>query len=233
MGCKCNSSNLDSNTEMKQEIISLNQKSPKIHDNNNILILNNELDSDLGEKYYMKKYSTYPSKMVDLINKIRQYPKDYADVIEDSIKNIKQEKNDIEQNKPKIIYKDKIKVALTRGEPAFKEAAKELKKMEPVQPLTFKKDICIPLPDNENDFKDSNYLRNKVKEILAKNITINVFYKELVKSPEVSALLMIVDDNGKNSGKKRKALLNKNFRYIGITYRFIGKTFIAYFSFSK
>ena len=42
-----------------------------------------------------------------------------------------------------------------------------------------------------------------------------------------------VDDNGKNSGKKRNAILNKDYKYIGISYRFIGKTFISYFTFSK
>ena len=215
MGCKCNNSNLDENTEMKQDIISANQLSQKNkNNNNNYIILKDEEESDIREKEYMKKYSEYPSKIIGLINRIRQNPKEYADIIEDSIKNIVREERDIEQNKPKIIYKEKVKVALMRGEPAFREAAQELRKMEPVPPLIFNEDICIPLPDNENDFRDSTYLRNKVKEILAKNITINVFFKELVKLPEVSALLMIVDDNGKNSGKKRKALLNKNFKYI-------------------
>jgi hypothetical protein len=89
------------------------------------------------------------------------------------------------------------------------------------------------MPDNEEEFRDSNSLRKKVQEILSKKITINVFFKELVKIPEISALLMIVDDNGKNSGKKRKAILNKNYKYIGVSYRFIGKKFISYFSFSK
>ena len=236
MGCKCNNSNLDENTEMKQDIISVNQLSQKNNNNNNnnnIIISKDEVESDTIEKEYMKKYSEYPSKIIGLINRIRQNPKEYADVVEDSIKNIIREERDIEENKPKIIYKEKIKVALMRGEPAFQEAAQELRKMEPMPPLIFNEDICIPLPDNENDFRDSTYLRNKVKEILSKNITINVFFKEMVKLPEVSALLMIVDDNGKNSGKKRKALLNKNFKYIGVTYRFIGKTFISYFSFSK
>ena len=90
------------------------------------------------------------------------------------------------------------------------------------------------MPNNEKEFKDSNYLRERVREILAKNIHINIFFKEMVKIPETSALLMIVDDNCmKNYGKKRKALLNKKYKYIGVTYRFIGKTFISYFSFSK
>jgi len=225
MGCKCNNSNLDQNTEMKPEIISLNQ----IENNNN----NNDLIK-IEEEKYMHKYSTYPEKIVELINKIRQNPKDYADIIEESIKNIIiEDNNDFEPNKPKIIYKDKLKVALTRGEPAFREAAKELKNMSPIPPLEFKNDICIPMPDNEEEFRDSNSLRKKVQEILSKKITINVFFKELVKIPEISALLMIVDDNGKNSGKKRKAILNKNYKYIGVSYRFIGKKFISYFSFSK
>ena len=44
---------------------------------------------------------------------------------------------------------------------------------------------------------------------------------------------MIVDDSNKNPGKKRMALLNKDFKYIGVNSKFIGKTFIAYFAFSQ
>ena len=44
---------------------------------------------------------------------------------------------------------------------------------------------------------------------------------------------MIVDDSIKNPGRKRQAILNKNFKYVGINSHFIGKTFVAYFSFSK
>ena len=64
-------------------------------------------------------------------------------------------------------------------------------------------------------------------------INIDIFYKDLVKIPEVSALLMIVDDSGKNSGKKRMTLLDKDIKYIGVNSTFIGKTFIAYLSFAK
>ena len=44
---------------------------------------------------------------------------------------------------------------------------------------------------------------------------------------------MIVDDSTKSPGKKRQAVLNKNYKYIGISSKFIGKTFVAYFTFSK
>ena len=218
MGCKCNNPNLELSTELKPEIISINRIET------NILKVQEE---------YMKKYAEYPEQMVSLINRIRQNPNEYADVIEDSIKNIIKEDNDKTPNSPKFIFKHKVKVALTRGEPAFREAADELRKMESLPPLIFKEEICIPLPDNIEDFKDPKFLKNKVTELLSKNEKINLFFKEMVKIPEVSALLMIVDDNLKNSGKKRKAILNKDYKYIGISYGFIGKTFISYFSFSK
>ena len=222
MGCKCGHQNSDNN-ELDTIIIPV----PRIK-------INNTDDIIKKEEEYMKKYAEYPIKIIELINRIRQNPKDYADIVEYSIKYIIKEYNELEPNNPKIFYKNIVKVALTRGEPAFREAAQELRNMTSMPPLEFKGDICIPLPNNEKEFKDSNYLRERVKEILSKNIHINIFFKEMVKIPETSALLMIVDDNSmKNYGKKRKAILNKKYKYIGVTYRFIGKTFISYFSFSK
>ena len=99
--------------------------------------------------------------------------------------------------------------------------------------MEFSAALCIPLPDSEGDIKDSIFLKNQVLELRKEGIKIDVFFKDLVKIPEVSALLMIVDDNGKNAGKKRMTLLNKDFRYIGVNCKFIGKTFIAYLGFSK
>ena len=178
-----------------------------------------------------RKYSSYPQKMLELINKIREDPVSYADIIEDSILNILEDQNEEDENKPKIIYKKKVKVALTRGEPAFKEAAEKLRNLTSLPPLEFKNDICVPLPDTEEEIRNPSYLKEHVN-ILRKTEKIDVFFKDLIKIPEVSALLMIVDDNSKNPGKKRQAVLNKNFKYIGISSKFIGKTFIAYFTFS-
>ena len=44
---------------------------------------------------------------------------------------------------------------------------------------------------------------------------------------------MVVDVSARNPGKKREAVLSREFKYIGISSKFIGKTFIAYFAFSK
>ena len=179
-----------------------------------------------------RKYSSYPQKMLELINKIREDPVSYADIIEDSISNILEDQNEEDENKPKIIYKKKVKVALTRGEPAFREAAEKLRNLTSLPPLEFKNDICVPLPETEEEIRNPSYLKEHVN-ILRKSEKIDVFFKDLVKIPEVSALLMIVDDSAKNPGKKRQAVLNKNFKYIGISSKFVGRTFIAYFTFSS
>ena len=189
----------------------------------------NEMNNNLEKNI---KYSDYPQKMLDLINQIRANPVSYADVIEECIQNITEEQDKIDETKTRIIYKKKVKVALNRGESAFKDAAEELRNMEPLPPLELKNDICVPLPEEEAEIKDSSYLREQVK-IIREKTNIDVFFKDLIKIPEVSALLMIVDDSEKNPGKKRQAVLNPEFKYIGISSKFIGKTFIAYFAFSK
>ena len=189
----------------------------------------NEINNNLEKNI---KYSDYPQKMLDLINQIRANPVSYADVIEECIQNITEEQDKNDESKTRIIYKKKVKVALNRGEIAFKDAAEELRNMEPLPPLELKNDICVPLPEEEAEIRDSSYLREQVK-ILREKTNIDVFFKDLIKIPEVSALLMIVDDSEKNPGKKRQAVLNSEFKYIGISSKFIGKTFIAYFAFSK
>ena len=194
--------------------------------------LNTEIKEEKIIPEYNQNYLNYSQKMFEIINKIRENPSSYADVIENSIINIieKKDKNNNEINK--IIYKKGVKVALNLGEKSFREAAKELRAMTPITQLKFKKEICIPLPEREEDIKNSNYVKNQVSIIREKN-NIDVFYKDLIKDPEVSSVLMIVDDNLKNPGKKRQAVLDENFKYIGISSGFVGKSFIAYFSFSR
>ena len=178
-----------------------------------------------------EKYANYPQQMLKLINKIRTDPKNYANEIENSIKNIVEIENH-EENKPKYIYKKKIKVALVKGEPAFKQAAEQLRKINPLPPLELKNEICVALPEKEEDIKDPSYLHEQIR-LLKENTNVDVFFKDLIKIPEISALLMIVDDSAKNPGKKRQAVLNPDYKYVGISSKVIGKTFIAYFTFSK
>lgn len=255
MGCQCNKKNEEEELnkepqEYKKEEQGLNDKEKEenniqqqqeeidINKNENIEqhnAQNAQEDEDYLEKLNEEKnakYAEYPDKMIEIINKIRENPNAYADFIEDSIKYIIEIPDKDDETKTKLIFKKKVKVALNRGEVAFHEAAEILRNMEPLPPLEFNGNICIPLPQNEEELKDPNYLKDQVKA-LKENNNIDLYFKDLVKLPDVSALLMVVDDNAKNTGRKRNAILNKDFKYIGISSKFVGKTFIAYFTFSK
>ncbi len=254
MGCQCANQKEEMNDELTKNEENIG-KQPEPNNNNfvhkeGIFGLSNQEEVDQPEFKQLNndnqkeeeniekinedknvKYADYPEKMLELINKIREDPVSYSNVIEDSIQNIIENQDD-DETKPKIIYKKKVKVALSRGEPAFREAAEILRNMESLPPLEFKNDICVPLPNNEDEIKDLSYLKGQIK-ILRETANIDVYFKDLIKLPEVSALLMIVDDGEKNPGRKRNAVLNKDFKYIGISSKFIGKTFIAYFTFSR
>ena len=255
MGCQCNKKNEEEELnkepqEYKKEEERLNDKEKEenniqqqqeeidINKNENIEqhnAQNAQEDEDYLEKLNEEKnakYAEYPDKMIEIINKIRENPNAYADFIEDSIKYIIEIPDKDDETKTKLIFKKKVKVALNRGEVAFHEAAEILRNMEPLPPLEFNGNICIPLPQNEEELKDPNYLKDQVKA-LKENNNIDLYFKDLVKLPDVSALLMVVDDNAKNTGRKRNAILNKDFKYIGINSHFVGKTFLAYFAFSK
>ena len=178
-------------------------------------------------------------KVIELINNIRSDPVSFADIIEESKKNIRIEKvivkdkitgDDIE--KDKIIYKKKVKVALSKGEIAFTEASDLLKTLKPLPPLEYYENIVLKLPETESQMKDNSYIKLQAEEV-KRRFNVDCYFKDLVKDPFVSTLLMVVDDNGKNGGKKRKAILNPEYKYIGVDSKFFGKTFIAYFSFSK
>ena len=235
-----NTSNIDNNNysnvnytqnynynSMKPEI-NMNQK----NDLENLPMdnINGSKRSSLNTYPIEKEISTindYPQKIISIINEIRSNPSLYSQKVEESIKNIKILKNN------KIIYNNDVKVALNRGEEAFREAINVLKTTESMPPLRYNPQLCIPLPQNETELNDQNFLKEQVEKIRQRNTNIEIYYKDLIKIPEISVLLMIVDDNSKKTSKKRDTLLNKDFKYIGVNSKFIGKHFVAHFSFSR
>ena len=253
MGCKCANSN-ENEEEINKNLVqndneenSQNEFNKNFNKDENLLGYNNNNQENanpqdnqinlveppnIPEVDPNLKYADYPEKIVELINNIREDPVSYADIIEDSIQYIVQEEDKNDPSNVRLIFKKKVKVALTKGESAFREAAEYLRSLTPLPPLEFTQEKCIPLPENENELKDPTFLREQVK-LVREQSEVDVFFKDLIKIPEVSGLLMIVDDTNKNAGKKRMALLNKDLKYVGVTSKFIGKTFIAYFAFSK
>lgn len=195
-------------------------------------------EEKIEEKEEVSK-NQYNQRAFELINKIRLNPSEYSQTVLDNIDNIITEthrvvnkETGIEETKQSIVFKKKVKVNLFKGEESFEEAAKILKNTQPMEKLKFNKDIVIPLPKNEEDIINSSFIKSKANEIRAHS-NINVYFKEYIKNPEIAVLLMIVDDSENLNGKKRECLLNPNLKYIGINSAFIGKSFIAHFSFAK
>jgi hypothetical protein len=198
-------------------------------------------------KSYMQKetISEYLSKndfnkrAFELINKIRLNPSEYATTILDNIKYIiyethlvPNEETGEEEDKRVCIFKKKVKVTLNKGESSFQEAAKVLENTPPMDKFIFKEKIILPLPNNEDELLDHKYLKKQATEIMRKN-KISFYFHAYIKNPEIAVLMMIIDDNSNNIGKKRNYLLNPDLKFIGINSKFIGHKFIACFSFSK
>ena len=241
-GCNCLEKRTEEDNEIKNtDSKNLNNSEPEIYNTFNQneyenVLLNEKNNQDDKEEENTNLESNiineneqqsnkFNNTTLEIINEVRKNPQNYSKKILDNMKYI------LEENGKKI-FKRKVKVLLNRGEEAFKEAASILEKTTPMNELVMKPQIVIPLPENEDEMNDNIMLRNKVNRI-REDHNINVYFKNMIKNPEIAVLLLIVDDSINNPGAKRNVILNPNFKKIGINSKFIGSTFVSYFSFSK
>jgi hypothetical protein len=208
--------------------------------NNENQMYNNDINSNpLNLENSKNDYSiNYKQTVFDILNQVRENPSSYVPVIKDNFQYIFEETktNSIDnenKNTKKIIFKKKLKVALFRGLPAFNETIDILQNSQPIQPFIYKKELEVPLPKNQDELNDKTFFKSKIEQMKNNGIKIDVFFKDLIKDGEISALLMIVDDSIKNPGIKRQCILNPEYKYIGISNVKIGKQFVAYITFSK
>ena len=162
--------------------------------------------------------------LFDEINKIRIDPKSYIQIIQSNKNKVMTDK------KNRLIFKSKVKVALYQGIPIFDDAINSLQITQPMNKLIFNPHLCIELPKNEDEIKDRMYLKKKINEMCENNnVIVKSYWRDIVKDPETSFILMIVDDCGTNkSGRKRADLLNPEMKFIGINSIMIGKYFACY-----
>ena len=194
----------------------------EINDNKNPNINNNEQNPKQDMNAAASPNDNYSRYILEQINKIRVDPQSFIGVIEDAKANIEKHRYG------GFIYKGKIKIALSEGEPAFDEAIEFLKNTETMEILEFSPELTVQLPQNENELKDSSDLRSKVENMLNEGISIKSYWRDVIRDPEISFLMMIVDDNGARRGMKRKDILNPRMKYIGISYTDINGNFACY-----
>jgi hypothetical protein len=106
--------------------------------------------------------------------------------------------------------------------------------MLPLPPLQLCEDMAIMVPYDESQMKNTNIFHELVAQ-RRKSIKIDSYFKDLIKDPYTSVLLMIVDDNGKsnNTRKKRDIVLGREYTKMAVTSRRVNKTFCAYLTFAK
>lgn len=169
-----------------------------------------------------KPQDDFSEYIFDNINKIREDPTSFIKIIEQAKKNIVLDKKGI------YIYKSNVKVALYRGESAFDETINYLKKLKPMKRLIFSNELLIDTPINEEQIQDKKYMNEQISLKVQNGIPIKSFWRDIIKDSQTCLILMIVDDTGANSGKKRNDILDPNMQCIGIVSKKIGKSFASY-----
>lgn len=163
-------------------------------------------------------------QILEQINIIRTNPLSYIDIIN------KYKENIIEKNNKYYLKSNKCLntlILLEKGESEFNECIKLLYLQESLEPIELnhklKLDVNIPL-NNENlsiDYYTSlefieKIINNKIK-LLEDNFEIIGFhYDKSLNDPELSVVLQLVDDTG-NEKSRRKNILNKKVKYVGIS----------------
>lgn len=223
------------NNEIKKNQETFTNNNANSKNNQNIMNTNN-LDKNKSKtkiKTNLKKLINSKKPLDEFsqyiyfhINKIRENPQSFIDDIEKA-------KFFIDYNKSnKLIYKKNIKVALSQGLPAFEEAISILKIAKPMNKLIFEPKLMVKLPENEEQILDKKFFKLEIKKMKEKGIPIKSYWRDIIKEPETSFLMMIVDDTGIKAGLKRKDILDPNMKYIGICSKMLGKYFICFMTFS-
>ena len=223
--------------EIKEQYIQTSENNNNITDIENkgvnalkarIQIKTNEQNTESENMNYIftttvqRPKDDFSEYIFDNINKIREDPQSFIKVIEQAKKNIILDKKGI------FIYKSTVKVALSRGVPAFDETIDFLKNLKPMQKLIFSNELLIEYPINEEQIKDKKYMNEQINIKVQNGIPIKSFWRDIIKDPQTCLILMIVDDTGINSGKKRNDILDPNMQCIGIVSKKIGKSFASY-----
>ena len=206
----------------KESLTSNSEESPDRIKDNNPNQDHIDFFKNLNDNTALSPNDNYSKYIFTQINKIRTDPQSIIGIIEDAKDHI------IEDKYGRIIYDKDLKIALTKGKYAFDDTIEFLERQKPMKSLEYKPIITIKPPSEESDVEDKNYMKKEVKKMMKKGISIKSYWRDVVRDPEISFILMIADDNGAKSGKRRNDILDPNMKYIGISSVEINDSFACY-----
>jgi hypothetical protein len=155
------------------------------------------------------------------MNKCRTNPVEYANIVESHIKYIQNNTDPNSKNAAFYVKENIPKIALVRGEIAFRETIEILKKLKPLNPLEQREDLQVPIPEDQSSWiikdlisENVNKLKAKAKEE-GKYTNFNFHFDIGSSQPESSFVLQLVDDTA-FKGNRSKNLLSSSFKFVGI-----------------
>jgi len=198
--------------------------------NNSIVIDKKEIEANATQEISKSilPEDNYSKYLLEQINKIRTEPQSFIGVIEDAKDNIKKTRSGTY-----YYNSNQKKVGLKEGETTFNDAIEFLKTLQPMPPLAFTQSLIPAPPQNDEEIYDINYLRKNVAEMMKNGLNVKSYWRDYINDPEICFLLMIVDDNGRKKGLRRKDILNPNMKYIGISSVEINEHYVNYFVLSS
>lgn len=185
-----------------------------------------------GKKFHFKIKENFDLQLLDTINSLRTDPRAFAEKVIKALNLIKEEGGRVI-----IETENGSKIALSKGVAAFEACAEKLRALEPLPPLEFRQELCVPVPEAPSEWKEQSKLQmliNKFREDCSGTYSGLAFNLDIgVNDPELSTVLQVVDDSG-FKGQRADNLLNKDLKYCGISHASKGKKqFCAYIMFAK
>jgi hypothetical protein len=177
----------------------------------------------------------FASDYIKEINECRANPAAYAAKVENVIQYIKA---NTEKGVGGTFEKEGMpKVALNKGEAAFREFALRLKGMQPLKPLEAREDLKVPIDSDPQKWTDKALISeavNKQKAAIKDTSSYTSFNFHFdVGSPvaETSFILQLVDDTP-FKGSRQRNILSPEFKYVGIQTLKVKNKNCGYFLFA-
>ncbi len=166
----------------------------------------------------------YKDNLVTSINKIRSSPKDVHLLIDKYINMIQENESEVE-----LVYhlnEKNIKITLLNGREEFLRVRNIFDSVSVLDTFQYNKLYEIDLYFRDDLISDNQIINiNVLSELYGSHyaklkqngLELRGFHYDISPcDPEISLLLQLVDDND-SRGQRRNNLLNKDFKYIGIT----------------
>jgi hypothetical protein len=152
-------------------------------------------------------------------NNARTNPSGYADKLKNLLKNIKPIEINCKYKSKEtyeyvLEYSDNKLIGLPSGESGFLKAIEHLKKCKPLSELQWSDEIYIEF-EVDDPANIENIIKEKADKVKKKFPRFSM-HLDVVKDPELSAILQIVDDTRFN-GHRREAILNPKFKYMSLS----------------